>query len=274
MPIRANAARTAVANRLATARGVNLAAVSAVVLAAGRGALDLVLPSHCPACETITNQSGQLCGACFRKATLITAPCCVRCGVGFASLAFGGFALTCPACLETPPPWRAARAAFAYDEFSRLLILPLKYNDRTENARVLGVHMARAGRAMLDGAELLVPVPLHRRRLFQRRYNQAALLAHSVARLADRPVAVDALVRLRQTAPLIGQSPEERARAVAGAIAVREARRAGLVGKRVVLIDDVLTTGATAGACARALLAAGVGSVDVLAAARTARDVE
>lgn len=270
MPTRPTAARNALATGLAT----GLSTAGGAILGAGRGALDLVLPSHCPACETITSQSGQLCGACFRKATLITPPCCVRCGVGFASLALGGFALTCPVCLETPPSWRSARAAFAYDEFSRLLILPLKYNDRTENARALGVHMARAGRTMLDGADLLVPVPLHRRRLFLRRYNQAALLAQAVARLADRPVAVDALVRLRQTAPLIGRSPEERARAVAGAIAVRPSRRAGLAGKRVVLIDDVLTTGATAGACARALLAAGAGSVDVLAAARTLLDAD
>ena len=134
--------------------------------------------------------------------------------------------------------------------------------------------MARAGRGLLDGCDLLVPVPLHRRRLFSRRYNQAALLAQAVGRMAGRPVLVDALARVRQTAPLVGQSPSERRRSVADAIRARPNRLAALAGRHVVLVDDVLTTGATAGACATALLDAGAASVDVLAAARTARDEE
>ncbi len=241
-------------------------------LGAGRGVLDLVLPPHCPACETIVDAPGRLCTACFRRASLIVPPCCVRCGVGFASVGSAGLALSCPSCLDSPPPWRFGRAAFAYDEFSRLLVLPLKYGDRTENAVVLGRHMARAGRSLLEDCDRLVPVPLHRRRLFSRRYNQAALLAQAVGRLSGRAVMVDALARMRQTAPLVGQSPSERRRSVADAIRVRPQRAAALRGLRVVLVDDVLTTGATLGACAGALLDAGVASVDVLAAARTARD--
>ena len=238
----------------------------------GRGMLDLVLPPHCPACDGIVDASGRFCGDCFRRAGLIVAPCCDRCGVGFASAAAGGLALSCPACIADPPPWRSGRAAFTYDEFSRRLVLPLKYGDRTENAAVLGQHMARAGRALLEACDLLVPVPLHRRRLFSRRYNQAALLAYAVGRLTDRPVLVDALVRVRQTSPLVRQSAVERRLAVANAIAVRPGRRHALAGRHVVLVDDVLTTGATAGVCAEALLAADVASVDVLAAARTARE--
>ncbi len=272
MPTHDTAARHVVTRALGKAAGTVRRHGRLAVRNAGRGMLDLVLPSHCPACETITTESGQLCAACFGKATLIVPPCCERCGIGFASTALGGLALTCPACLANPPGWRAGRAAFVYDDFSRQLILPLKYGDRTENARTLAPHMARAGRTLLDAADLLVPVPLHRRRLFTRRYNQAALLAQAVGRLSGRTVAVDALVRVRQTAPLIGQSAQERAGAMAGAIAARETRKALLEGSRVVLIDDVLTTGATAGACAAALLAAGAASVDVLAAARTAPD--
>jgi ComF family protein len=241
-------------------------------LTAGRHVLDIVLPPHCPTCDTIVDTPGQLCIGCFRRASLIVPPCCVRCGVGFASAGSAGLSLSCPACLQAPPPWRFGRAAFVYDDFSRLLVLPLKYGDRTENAAILGRHMARAGQALLDECDLLVPVPLHRRRLFSRRYNQAALLAYAVGRLCGRPVMVDALARVKQTASLVGQSAVERRRAVADAIRVRPHRVDVVRGKRVVVVDDVLTTGATAGVCTAALLAAGAATVDVLAAARTARD--
>lgn len=243
-------------------------------LAVGRAMLDLLLPPRCPICEAPVDEPGRFCVVCFAKAAMIVPPCCVQCGVGFASAAAAGFASRCWACLDQPPPWRFARAAFAYDEVSRKLVLPLKYGDRTENAVVLARHMVRAGRSLLDGCDLLVPVPLHRKRLFTRRYNQAALLAQAIGRLCGRPVLVDALVRLRHTATLVGQSPTERQKVVAGAIGIRPSRTAALRGLRIVLVDDVLTTGATAGACAGALLAAGVGTVDVLAAARAARDVD
>lgn len=241
-------------------------------LMAGRTVLDLVLPPHCPACETTVDEPGRLCAACFRRAELIVPPCCERCGVGFASEAAAGLSRSCPGCLDSPPPWRSGRAAFAYDDLSRRLVLPLKYGDRTENAVVLGRHMMRAGRTLLEACDLLVPVPLHRRRLFTRRYNQAALLAHALSRLCGRPVMVDALARVRQTSPLVGQSAAERRNAVADSIRARPHRVGGLRGRHVVLIDDVLTTGATAGVCAEALLGAGAASVDVLAAARTGRD--
>lgn len=177
----------------------------------------------------------------------------------------------CGECLEKPPAWRQARAAFSYDDFSKLLILPLKYADRTENAGFLARHMARAGAVLLDDADLLLPVPLHRRRLFTRRYNQAALLAWNIGRLAQREVMVDGLARTRATRSLVACNAEERARIMAGAIACRKARREALRDKRIVLIDDVLTTGSTASACAQALLLAGAASVDLLVAARAAR---
>jgi len=128
--------------------------------------------------------------------------------------------------------------------------------------------MARAGAALLRRAELLVPVPLHRGRLFHRRYNQAALLAQALSRISGRSAVVDALVRVRPTVPLGDFSPGERAATVAGAFAVRPRRAADLAGKRVLLIDDVMTSGATANACAAVLLAAGAAAVDVLVAAR------
>ncbi|HEX4260970.1 MAG TPA: ComF family protein, partial [Acetobacteraceae bacterium] len=174
----------------------------------------------------------------------------------------------CSACLALPPAFDRARAAFRYDAQSRLIILPFKHADRTDLARALAPHMVRAGAALLAEAGLLVPVPLHRRRLFARRYNQSGLLAHAIGRLCGLPVVVDALRRVRATAPLGRKSAHERAAEMADAITIRPGREARIAGRRVLLIDDVLTTGATANACARALRAAGAISVDVLAAAR------
>ena len=163
-----------------------------------------------------------------------------------------------------------ARAALRYDEQTKRIVLPLKYADRVENARALAPHMLRAGAALVQAADWLVPVPLHRWRLLTRRYNQAALLAQAVSRLSGRPTVLDGLRRIRHTAPLGNKSPDDRAAELAGAFVVRASRLERLVDSRVLLVDDVLTSGATAEACTRALLAAGVTRVDVLAAARTA----
>jgi ComF family protein len=164
--------------------------------------------------------------------------------------------------------FRHARAALRYDEQARRLILPLKHADRLELATVLAPMMVRAGAALLARADVLVPVPLHRRRLFQRKYNQAAVLAFAVGRLADQPVLPDALIRIRRTAPLDEKSPEERMREVAGALGTRPSRAGQVAGKTVLLVDDVMTSGATANACATVLLEAGAVAVDVLVAAR------
>jgi ComF family protein len=167
-----------------------------------------------------------------------------------------------------PPTFDRARAALRYDAQARRMILPLKYSDRTELAAMLAVHMVRAGAALLREAQVIVPVPLHRARLFRRRYNQAALLAYAVGRAARRPVMPDALRRVRATASLGDKTAEERATEMDSAIAVRRNRAARIVGRRVLLIDDVLTSGATARSCVQALLTAGAARVDVLAAAR------
>lgn len=148
------------------------------------------------------------------------------------------------------------------------MILPLKHADRTDLADALAPLMVRAGQALLEGADLLVPVPLHRGRLFARRYNQAALLAIAVGRRVGVAVMPDALQRVRATATLAGKDYAGRAREVAGSVAVRAGRADAIAGRHVVIVDDVLTSGATCGACTQALLAAGAASVDVLVAAR------
>ena len=239
----------------------------------GRLLLDLVLPPQCPTCDAIVDEAGRFCPACFKRADFIIEPCCRRCGVGFASSGEAGLVRICPGCLEQPPVWGQARAAFSYDDFSKQIILPLKYADRTENARFLAPHMIRAGASLLRDADLLLPVPLHRRRLFSRRYNQAALLARQIGRLVGCQVMVDGLARIRPTRSLAACAADGRAEAIRGAIACRRERRARLEGSRVVLVDDVLTTGSTASACTVVLLEAGAASVDLLVAARAARAV-
>ena len=208
---------------------------------------------------------GLLCSSCFRTVSFITEPCCSRCGVPFGSAALAGL---CRSCIERPPVFRRARAALRYDEAARRLILPFKHADRMELSAVLAPYMARAGTELLAAAEILVPVPLHRARLFRRRYNQAALLAHALGRAARRPVTLDVLRRVRGTTPLGAKSAEERAVVLAGAIEMRPSRAAGIAGRRVLLVDDVMTSGATANVCAAVLLGAGAAAVDVLAAAR------
>ena len=235
---------------------------------AGRVVLNLLLPPQCIACDALVEAPGQLCADCFRQTGFITEPFCLRCGVPFAAAALGGPDLLCPGCRLVPPVYRRARAALRYDAQGRRLILPFKHADHTELALALAPHMVRAGAALLREADLLVPVPLHRARLFRRRYNQAALLARAVGRIAGRPCLPDALVRQRATASLGAKSAAERAEAMEGAFAVRSSRVDQVAGRRVLLIDDVMTSGATANACAGVLLAAGATSVDVLVAAR------
>ncbi|MFI4999383.1 MAG: ComF family protein [Reyranellales bacterium] len=235
-----------------------------------RRLLDTVLPPLCLGCGEIVETAGALCAVCWQGFSFIAPPHCAQCGVPFSS-DMGSDAL-CIDCLTRPPRFRRARAAMIYDAQSRRLVLPFKHGDRTDMARACGGWMARAGAELLAEADLVAPVPLHWRRLLTRRYNQALLLAQSVARAADRPVlAPDLLRRLRWTGSQAGLKAKERRRNVRQAFAVHPRWAAGLKGKSVLLVDDVLTTGATAEACTAVLERAGARHVDVLTLARVVR---
>jgi ComF family protein len=230
--------------------------------------LDVLLPPACILCSSPVDKPGLLCGPCFGELSAIGEPFCVSCGVPFELAWHAAEGGLCQRCVDAPPPFERARAALLYDAASRRIVLPFKHGDRIEFAQVLGGLMAQAAKDLLREADVLVPVPLHRRRLFVRRYNQAALLARVLGRLSGNIVIVDAMVRLRATHSLDGKSAPGRKDEVAGVFAVRPRRAHQLAGRRILLIDDVMTSGATTGACAESLLAAGAAAVDVLVAAR------
>jgi ComF family protein len=232
-------------------------------------AIDVLMPPQCLRCGTIVGSMGTLCPVCWPQLRFIDGPLCAVCGVPFA-VDIGAGAI-CGACARSRPPYGRARAVLVYDDGSKPLILKFKHGDRGEAALPYGGWMARAGAEILADADLLVPVPLHWTRLFARRYNQAALLAYAIGRVSGVAVVPDLLVRRKRTPKLGKLGPSARRRVIQGAIAIHSRQGHRARGQRVVLVDDVHTTGATLAACVRALLAAGAERVDVLTLARTVR---
>ncbi|MGE5271481.1 MAG: ComF family protein [Thiohalocapsa sp.] len=231
-----------------------------------RVVVDAVLPPRCLACGETVGEPDALCGSCWSSITFFVPPYCSICGLPFPYPTEEG--AVCPDCARGRASWDLARAVMRYDKHSRRLVLALKY-DRTEVAPALGAWMRRAGGQVLDGADLMVPVPLHWTRLLSRRYNQAALLAQAIHAGGGPPVAPDWLVRRRRTPSQGRLGPLARARNVRGAFAMRPGR--SVRGKRVVIVDDVLTTGATVEECARVLRRGGAAYVGVLTLARAVR---
>ncbi len=238
------------------------------ILTAGSALLDVLLPPQCLGCRRLVDRPGQLCPDCWGRIRFIAPPFCACCGLPFGR--DEGAGTLCPSCIAEPPLFEHARSVFVYDEHSRDLVLSFKHADRTERSVPYGRWLARAAIDLTADCDLVVPVPLHRWRLWRRRYNQSALLALAVARETGRPAAVDLLIRPRATPTQGGLGREARRRNVAGAIALRPGRT--VTGLRILLIDDVFTTGATVTACARVLLRAGAARVDVLTLARVVRD--
>ncbi len=249
------------------ARGARLAGLAQ---AAAAGAVGLVLPPSCLCCSAPVGTAGALCADCWIGVSFIGRPCCARCGLPFAIEAAQG--ALCGTCIRVPPVYDRARAAFLYEGTGRELILAFKMADRSWLAPRLAEWLHRAAAPLLTDADLVVPVPLHRWRLLARRFNQAAVLAGLVARRAGVPTAPDLLRRTRRTPPQTRLSGPERRRNVRGAFQVRRARMPLVAGRRILLVDDVLTTGATVSACARALRKAGAARVDVATLARAVRD--
>ena len=230
-----------------------------------RLALDIALPTLCVSCREPVDGEG-VCAACWAKLSFIAQPFCPRLGIPFVY--DPGPELLSMEAIANPPAYQRARAAVRYDDVARTLVHSLKYQDRTDLAPAMGRWMARAGQELLADADVLVPVPLHWRRGWSRRYNQSGALARVISRQSGVKLASEALRRIRPTQQQIGLSRAQRAANVQGAFKVAPERNAEIAGRRVVLIDDVLTSGATTDACARALLRAKAAQVDVLVFAR------
>jgi ComF family protein len=206
------------------------------------------------------------CTDCWRKLEFLQGGC-AHCGLPLE----GTEAETCGACLAKPPRLDRIRAAVGYDDISRSIALRLKYGRKTALARTMSRYM-RPLIGDMPASAILVPVPLHRRRLWSRGFNQSALVARELSRRTGLPVAVDALRRIRSTPPLKGMGMRQRRRTVAGAFRANGA--ADLRGRTIILIDDVLTTGSTANACARVLKRAGAERVDLISWARIIRPMQ
>ncbi len=226
----------------------------------------MALPPLCPSCRAPLGDGVGLCADCWSKLSLIEPPYCARLGIPFTY--DPGPGLLSMEAIADPPAYDRARAAVRYDDVARALVLSFKYGDRLDLAPMMGQWMARAGRELLKEADALLPVPLHWRRLWARRFNQSAALAKAISGIAGVPVLHGALKRVRATPQQVGLSKSERADNVQGAFRVPAEEKPHVTGRRLVLIDDVLTSGATVDTCARALLRAGAAHVDVLVFAR------
>ncbi|WP_170405780.1 ComF family protein [Ruegeria arenilitoris] len=234
-------------------------------------AVQLIYPPRCLGCGDLTEQDFGLCGQCWRDTPFIGGVVCECCGVPLPGEA-DGHRIECDDCMKAPRPWQDGRAALLYDGKARSLILALKHGDRPELAKPAARWMAQAGRELFRDDMLIAPVPLHWSRLLKRRYNQSALLAQHLGRQTGKDVCPDLLVRRVRTPVLDGKTAAERAETLSDAIVAHPKRCNRMQGRDVLLVDDVMTSGATLAACARVCLAAGANHIFVLVLARVAKD--
>tara|TARA_R110002124_G_scaffold129113_1_gene290203 strand:- start:547 stop:1281 length:735 start_codon:yes stop_codon:yes gene_type:complete len=233
--------------------------------------LNAIYPARCLACGDVVDSDFGLCGPCWRDTAFIGGTICDCCGTPLPGQGDGNH-LHCDACLQSPRPWSKGRAALIYGDTGRKLVLALKHGDRQEIAHPAGRWMAQSVKDIITKDTLIAPVPLHWRRMLKRRYNQSALLAKALARQTDCAWCADLLQRHRSTPSLDGLGREERSAAVEGSIRLHPKWLGKHQGRPLLLVDDVMTSGATLAACTRASLAAGLGPVCVVALARVAKD--
>ncbi len=235
------------------------------VARAGRRLVDLVMPPVCVACQARLADAQTLCGPCWRSIRFIQPPLCDRLGI---PLPYSSGAMTQSArALADPPDYDRARAVGLYTGALSRLVVQFKYSDRLDAQHVLSRLMYGAGRELLADADVIMPVPLHWRRLASRTYNQSAVLAQRIGTLARVPVIVDGLIRHKRTRQQVELTGAQRLQNPRGAFRLNAGRSSRIAGAKIVLIDDVITTGSTINACARVLRKAGAVRIDVLAAA-------
>lgn len=233
--------------------------------------LELLYPPRCLGCGAMVDSDFGLCGSCWRATPFIGGTVCEACGVPLLGAA-DDQRLECDDCIKTPRAWRQGRAALLYKDCARQLILAMKHGDRPEIARSAAVWMARAAKPLIQDNTLIVPVPLHWSRFLKRRYNQSALLAEALGRTSGAAHCPDVLIRTRRTSNLDGKSVQDRFAELSGAIRVNTKRGHRIFGHPVLIVDDVMTSGATLNACSQVCLDAGATDVCVLALARVAKE--
>lgn len=234
-------------------------------------ALKAVYPARCLTCGDVVDSDFGLCGPCWRDTAFIGGTVCDSCGVPLPG-ELDGDDLHCDDCLKTPRPWSQGRAALLYKDTGRKLVLALKHGDRQEIAHPASLWMAEAVRGLVTPDTLIAPIPLHWSRMVSRRYNQSALLARALARQLELPTCLDLMQRIRRTQTLDGKTAEDRFATLSDAITVTPKHRALIADRHVLVVDDVMTSGATLAAATQALDAAGAGLVSTVVLARVAKD--
>jgi ComF family protein len=224
--------------------------------------VDLVYPPVCAGCERPMATPGALCAACWSRVRFIEQPFCPIMGRPFAH--DPGEGIVCAEALADPPEFDRLRAAAFHDSTAKMLVHGLKYRDRTDLARMMAGWMLRAGGGAVEDCDAIVPVPLHYTRRITRKFNQAGELARCMAHMAQRPLLPEALIRIKKTRQQVGLGEKARMDNLRGAFQVTQAGRDAVFGKRIVLVDDVYTTGATVNAAAKALKKAGAAEIVVL----------
>jgi len=234
-------------------------------------ALSTIYPPRCIGCGDIVDSDFGLCGTCWAGTAFVGGTTCDSCGVPLPGQVEEG-PVDCDTCLNEPRPWAHGRAALAYGGVGRKLVLQLKHGDRQEIARPAAGWMQMASRDMLNDYTLIAPVPLHWTRMAKRRYNQSALLAQNFSELAGLEWCPDLLLRPKRTVSLEGKSKEERLDILVNAIRINPKRKHRIVGRSVLLVDDVMTTGATLAACTQVCCAEGAGQVCISVLARAVKE--
>lgn len=237
-----------------------------------KAVVDFFLPPQCPVCRAMVVETGQFCAKCWSDLDIVQGPVCDKLGIPFAAPAPIG--TISPKAVTAAPVFDRARSAVLYNDAAKSLVHGLKYRDRHDLAGPMARLMVRAGAELLADADVIVPVPLHWRRLWSRRYNQSGLLAEKIVVQAATRFIPDCVERVRATPQQVGKTSEQRRRNVAGAFMVSSKHESSVRNRRILLVDDVLTTGATANAASRAIKKVGAARVDVLVFAQVADVIE
>lgn len=230
-----------------------------------------IYPAQCVACDAQTEAENGLCGSCWRETSFISGLACDSCGAPLPG-EDSDDAVQCDDCMKTARPWDHGRAAIVYTGIGRRLVMGLKHGDRLDLVGPAAQWMARRMAPLICADSLFVPVPLHWTRLFKRRYNQAAVLAQEMGKITGKPTCVDALIRPHRTKPLEGHGRNARFEALAGAIVANPNRTDILANHRIILVDDVMTSGATLAAATEACKSAGAENVSIVTLARVVKD--